>query len=82
MTEYYSKEAVVEFIHSYRHSTDVAFHMEEHLYEIPATDVVEIVRCKDCIQHVPDSCFCKMADWTTRDEDFCSWAVKRSKADG
>ena len=82
MAEYYSKEAVVEFIRSYRHSTDVAFHMEEHLYEIPAADVIEVVRCKDCIQYVPDSCFCKMADWTTRDEDFCSWAVKRSKADG
>ena len=46
-----------------------------------AADVVDVVRCKDCIQHVPDSCFCRMADWTTRDEDFCSLAVKRRKAD-
>lgn len=82
MAEYYNKEAVIEFIRSYRHSTDVAFHMEEHLYEIPAADVVEVVRCKDCIQHVPDTCFCRMADWTTRDEDFCSLAIKRRKADG
>ena len=46
MAEYYSKEAVVEFIRSYRHSTDVAFHMEEHLYEIPAADVRPVVRGK------------------------------------
>jgi hypothetical protein len=49
---------------------------------IPAADVVEVVRCKDCIQHVPDSCFCRMTDWTTSDEDFCSFAVKMRKADG
>lgn len=46
MAEYYSKEAVVEFIRSYRHSTDVAFHMEDHLYEITAADVRPVVRGK------------------------------------
>ena len=53
-----------------------------NIKSIPAADVVEVVRCKDCIQHVPVSCFCRMAGWTTRDEDFCSFAVKRRKADG
>ena len=32
------REAVAEFIHSYRCSTDVAFHMEQHLNEIPAAE--------------------------------------------
>ncbi len=48
MAEYIEREAVIEFIRSYRSSTDVAFHMEEHLHEIPAADVREVVLCKDC----------------------------------
>ena len=39
MSDYISREAVVEFIRSYRCCTDVAFHMEQHLNEIPAADV-------------------------------------------
>lgn len=53
--------------------------MSEYIKGLPTADVVEVVRCKDCIQHVPDSCFCRMADRTTRDEEFCSWGVKRRK---
>ena len=34
--ELIDREAVREFIKSYRHSTDVAFDMEKHLDEIPA----------------------------------------------
>ena len=34
--ELIDREAVREFIKSYRHSTDVAFDMEDHLDEIPA----------------------------------------------
>ena len=36
MSELIDRQAVREFIKSYRHSTDVAFHMEDHLDEIPA----------------------------------------------
>lgn len=36
MSELIDREAVREFIKSYRNSTDVAFHMEDHLDEIPA----------------------------------------------
>lgn len=35
MSELIDREAVREFIKSYRNSTDVAFHMEDHLDEIP-----------------------------------------------
>ena len=37
MSDLIDREAVREFIKSYRHSTDVAFDMEKHLDEIPAT---------------------------------------------
>ena len=43
MSDYISREAVVEFIRSYRCSTDVAIHMEQHLNEIPAADVRPVV---------------------------------------
>ena len=36
MSELIDREAVREFIKSYRHSTDVAFDIEKHLDEIPA----------------------------------------------
>lgn len=36
MSELIDREAVREFIKSYRHSTDVVFDMEKHLDEIPA----------------------------------------------
>ena len=37
MSELIDREAVREFIKSYRYSTDVAFHMEDHLDEIPSS---------------------------------------------
>lgn len=46
MSDYISREAVVEFIRSYRCSTDVAIHMEQHLNEIPAADVRPVKRGK------------------------------------
>lgn len=46
MAEYYSSEDVKDFIRSYRHSTDVVFHMEKHINEIPAADVRPVVRGK------------------------------------
>lgn len=39
MSDLIDREAVREFIKSYRHSTDVAFHMEDHLDEIPAASL-------------------------------------------
>ena len=46
MKEYIEREAAVEFIRSYRCSTDVAIHMEQHLNEIPAADVRPAVKAK------------------------------------
>lgn len=43
MSELIDREAVREFIKSYRHSTDVVYHMEKHLYEVPTIDAVPVV---------------------------------------
>lgn len=45
MSDLIDREAVREFIKSYRHSTDVAFDMEKHLDEIPTAQ--RWVRCED-----------------------------------
>ena len=42
--DYVSREAVVQFIRSYRHSTDAAFGMEKRLDKIPAADVRPIIK--------------------------------------
>lgn len=42
MAECIEREAIIEFIRSYRSSTDVAFHTEEHLREIPSADVAPV----------------------------------------
>ena len=41
--ELIDREAVREFIKSYSHSTDVVYHMEKHLYEVPTIDAVPVV---------------------------------------
>lgn len=45
--------------------------------EIPATDVVEVVRCKDCKEYNTHSCaegfgWCEMWDLGKTDNQFCS----------
>lgn len=48
MIDLIDREAVREFIKSYSHSTDVVYHMEKQLYEVPTIDAVPVVRCKEC----------------------------------
>ena len=43
MSELIDREAVREFIKSYSHSTDVVYHMEKQLYEVPTIDAVPVV---------------------------------------
>lgn len=45
---YVSLYDVREFIKSYCASTDVAFHMIEHLNEIPLSNVRPVVLCREC----------------------------------
>ncbi len=43
MSDLIDREAVREFIKSYGHSTDVVYHMEKHLYEVPTINAVPVV---------------------------------------
>ena len=63
MSELIDREAVREFIKSYRHSTDVAFHMEDHLDEIPTASPWHRVE-----EPPKSACDCLMC-WTTIHDD-------------
>ena len=46
-----------------------------------AVDIVEVVRCKDCIQYNTDGCangfgWCEVCDDVRMDNDFCSFGAK------
>lgn len=43
--------------------------------EIPAADVVEVVRCKDCIHAGDRDC---PIDWPKNGEDYCSFGERRA----
>ena len=83
LTDYISREAVKEFIRSYRSSTDIAFHMEEHLSEIPAADVRPVVLCKDCRHRDPEDhkCDCGQLEragcvFPVDDDYFCAYGER------
>ena len=60
----------------------------EDLKNLPTADVVEVVRCKDCVFDngiLEDCCHvyqekrdCPM-DFVQSDDDFCSWGVRRER---
>lgn len=62
--------------HDYRHRCIDP----QDLAELPAADVVEVVRCKDCINH-RQSGLCegwsRYGTISTHDDAFCSYGVKR-----
>ena len=60
MKEYIDREAAMETIKNHKRKSKVVYSIEEALYcvgqeigeairSVPAADVVEVVRCKDCV---------------------------------
>lgn len=51
-----------------------------NIRNIPAADVVEVVRCKDCINHRKNGLcegWSRYGTISTHDDAFCSYGVKR-----
>ena len=52
-----------------------------NIRSIPAADVVEVVRCKDCFNRTKSGMFIQWSRYekivNTSDYAFCSWGVKR-----
>lgn len=54
------------------------------LADMPAADVVPMVRCEECIHRDPEDKKCDCGCWhipfTVKDEDFCSYGERKSDA--
>lgn len=79
-TEYISKEAALacfsDWIDRYGHEHS-ADEMTEYqrIEDLPVADVVEVVRCKDCIHARDRDC---PIDWPKNGEDYCSYGERRA----
>lgn len=72
--EYIDREKAKRLLH-----IEYAYAAEQLLDEIPAADVAQVVRCKDCKYNIgtkkclnPDSFFAM-----PKDDDFCSYGERR-----
>ena len=78
MSDYISREAAISKIRdegvlggdydAYEREEDVV----NTLKSIPAADVVEVVRCRECKHHDGIRCFCWNSVIVTRFDDYCS----------
>ena len=48
---------------------------------IKDADLVEVVRCKDCVHHKPfmGAYMCDVFDWINTEDDYCSFAEREKK---
>ena len=74
MSDYISREAALEIIT--RTCGDYAAAFAE-IRKMPAADVAEVVRCRDCIDYIGGMCFrCGLGHEVSVDaDDFCSRGV-------
>lgn len=87
MAEYIERAAAAEFFEKSKqvmwHKDDVAATVSSD--KIPAADVVEVVRCKDCLHYDRGQCYHPRLDEHTQstyqaETDFCSYG--EAKMDG
>ena len=92
MAEYIEREAVLSIVGKMPLDWEYGQAVTD-IYDIiknaPAADVVEVVRCKDCIHYELGGCLKIYSDgaaskyaWQIRKEDdFCSYGERRTKDD-
>ena len=89
MTEYIKREDAIDAVLDvYYNTPDIDLsggRLEAAILNIPAADVVPVVRCKDCRLRGREECAmfyrCECGEqhtWET-DNDFCSWAKRRDR---
>ena len=64
--------------YGHEHSADEMIEYQR-IEDLPAADVVEVVRCRECIHSTDHDC---PISWGKTDEDFCSFAERRDGEDG
>lgn len=81
-TEYISREAAIETLSEFYHHKSEIQHiaLREALNRVPTADVVEVVRCRDCV-HL---CMTGLGTWcffhpqgSLGHDDFCSAGERR-----
>lgn len=78
MTEYITKEQALEAIKGKMWPGEI----EAAIKAIPPTDVVEVVRCKDCYKLYPDGNggmlnYCRVHHKFVNANDFCSYGARK-----
>ena len=95
MTEYIDKKKFQSFLERKSETEcvgcgeiDCLACVEQWLGEICAADVVEVVRCRDCVHRRTDDCSMYIRcdcgaqhSWETAN-DFCSWGEGKEKSNG
>lgn len=85
------KRAIVEACNSLELYPSEYAKLEDALNKIPAADVAEIIRCKDCINYMNDTAYCKKHDkgYCCLDDDikpknhYCGYAeLKKEEHNG
>ena len=85
MKEYIEREAAIKAIEN--DCLELVYYTKEDAIQcvkaIPAADVVEVVRCENCIRRGTEDCAmyygCECGEqhtWET-DNDFCSWGERK-----
>ena len=78
MTDYISRQAAIEACDKALRTIDAKYLIKKE----PASDVVEVVRCKDCRywNNKVDLTYCEKKTWLGTDaDDFCSFGEKADK---
>ena len=81
--EYISREAAVKAANEWVSEACMAPVMRvsrlfDKLAKVPAADVAEVVRCKDCIFRIKGRCFSRTSFLNApavEPDNFCSWGV-------
>ena len=91
MKEYIERAAVEEMLENAQTISDGEYcgycTEDVNLNSIPAADVVEVVRCKNCrFFSGRQECYCHAADENgtpifVREDDFCSYGARMDKED-
>ena len=58
-----------------------AYILKKVMDVLPSDDVVEVVRCKNCVhwkhRNFDDKHYCDVFDWVNEGNDYCSFAERR-----
>lgn len=76
MSEYIKREDAIKALH------DEPVRYIKAICDIPSADVVEVVRCKECIYN--DRGWCGAQEYGTRyieDDDYCSYGERKDDND-